>query len=270
MEASFEVKAKTLKDQLYLFQFYPKTTTTVIYDNGDGVHRKLTSNDKGELAVYEPSGIASDVQAMSTYTDENSNLDTYVGTILNKSLDTGERDVASLQLYACNNVRLRKITKVTMVFRNTDGTAYNGEMTVHGGVYKNDIYCPSASFKTDRAGESFSGIDGVTVNITNGKLDLFFDPSSFRHDNSDEQAQPGDNITYVLEYRTENLRPGVAFIYSYNDAKGLVRDSNAVIQLNKVSGGASSPQTGPSIISRPRRFRGSSPCWGRQTTRRRA
>ncbi|MBQ1897570.1 MAG: hypothetical protein II163_00195, partial [Ruminococcus sp.] len=244
MEASIKVNAKTLKDHLYLFQFYPKTTTTVIYKNGDGVRRQLTSNEQGELAVYEESGIASDVQTMSTYPDPDNEslMDTYVGTLLRKHLDSGERDVASLQLYACNNLRLRRINKVTLVFRNTDGMAYNGDVTIHGGVYKNDLYCPVATIKTDRAGEAHSGIDGVTGTAANGKLDLYFDPSTFRYDSGDEQALPGDNITYVLEYTTEDCRPGIAVIYSYSDVTGLVRDSNAVAQLTKLSGSSSSPQ----------------------------
>ena len=181
---------------------------------------------------------------MSTYPDPDNEslMDTYVGTLLRKHLDSGERDVASLQLYACNNLRLRRINKVTLVFRNTDGTAYNGDVTIHGGVYKNDLYCPVATIKTDRAGEAHSGIDGVTGTVANGKLDLYFDPSTFRYDSGDEQALPGDNITYVLEYTTEDCRPGIAVIYSYSDVTGLVRDSNAVAQLTKLSGSSSSPQ----------------------------
>ncbi len=61
----FKVTADTLENELYVFQFAPQTTTHVVYTNGNGDRRDLVSNEKGELAVYEPSGIASTVMALS-------------------------------------------------------------------------------------------------------------------------------------------------------------------------------------------------------------
>ena len=59
-----------------------------------GVSEALVSNEKGELAVYEPSGIASTVMAMS-----GSGTETFVGTLYANKLISGERDIAARQLY---------------------------------------------------------------------------------------------------------------------------------------------------------------------------
>ncbi|MEE3405548.1 MAG: hypothetical protein VZR73_15840, partial [Acutalibacteraceae bacterium] len=94
IESSFDVTTKTLKDQLYVFQFKPAVKTDVIYTNGKCEKRTLSSNDKGELAVYEPDGIFEPVMVKSEFDGR-----TYVGTLFPKDLESGERDVASLQLY---------------------------------------------------------------------------------------------------------------------------------------------------------------------------
>ena len=92
----FKVTADTLENELYVFQFAPQTETHVVYTNGNGDRRDLVSNEKGELAVYEPSGIASTVMAMS-----GSGTETFVGTLYANKLISGERDIAARQLYPC-------------------------------------------------------------------------------------------------------------------------------------------------------------------------
>ncbi len=65
MTDNVTVNVDTLRDQFYLFQATPAAVTTVTYTNGDGEARTLTTNSDGLLAVYEPSGIDSDVQFRS-------------------------------------------------------------------------------------------------------------------------------------------------------------------------------------------------------------
>lgn len=180
IKSSFNVTASTLKDQLYLFKFNPAVETDVTYTNGDGEKRVLKSNDKGELAVYEPSGIASSVMTMSKV----GNNKTYVGTLYPSDLATGERDIASLQLYPCNNLRLRAIANADLTFIKPDGTPYNGAVTIRGGVYKNGVYCPGAKIRI--SGESVDsaqiGRENINATVTNGKLNLTLDPFQFNVD----------------------------------------------------------------------------------------
>ena len=143
LTAEFDVTAETLTDQLYVFQFFPKLETAVSYTNGAGVERTLRTNERGELAVYEPDGITGAVMAMSELDHE-----CYVGTFYPEFLLSGERDIASLQLYPCNNLRLKAVSKATLTFLTPDGEPYNGELILRGGVYKDGVYCPEARIRT--------------------------------------------------------------------------------------------------------------------------
>ena len=81
-EKTLDVKVDTLRDKLYLFQFTPAQTTELHYTNGEGEEVTLTSNENGELAVYDETGIASDVTLKSGSEEEP-----YLGTIYQE--DTG-------------------------------------------------------------------------------------------------------------------------------------------------------------------------------------
>ena len=238
--ASVTVKAETLTDQLYIFQFNPKAETDVIYTNGAGIKRTLKSNADGVLAVYEPEGIKSAVMAMSKQDGQ-----TYVGTIFPNKLQSGERDIASLQLYPTNNLRLRSISSTTLTFRNPDGSAYNGTVTLRVGVYKNDVYCPGAKVFLAGDSEGRGGREDVVAEVTGGKLTLGFDPTSFKHDpgNAEETgAYPGDRIAYVVEYRVEGYQTSYAVMNVYTDLEGEQKPTDSVIQLRTVRGGGNAPQ----------------------------
>ena len=242
MRETFDVTANALENELYLFQFSPKTTTTVTYTNGDGVERRLTSNDQGQLAVYEPEGITGTLRVMSTYDGE-----TYVASLLPGNLVSGERDVTSLQLYACNNVRLRTISRATLIFLKPDGTAYNGSVTLRGGVYKNNIYCPDALIKTSKnETEGKNGREDITLQVTDGKLNLWFDPTQFRVDTSDEALNAQDSVAYAIEYRFEDsnysYQPGYVILYAGSNYEGSAFSTDSVIQLRDIVGSPSAPQ----------------------------
>ena len=234
-ESSFEVTTKTLKNQLYMFQFNPPVKTDVIYTNGKGVKRTLSTNDKGELAVYEPDGIAGSVMTMSRNDGK-----TYVGTLFQSDLQTGEQDVASLQLYPCNNMRLREISNATLTFLNPDGTKYNGAVTIRGGVYKNDVYCPDAKIRLTENGAELDGRSDIKATVKDGKLELHLDPTQFKNDpnNNVEEyggAQPGDNITYVFEYRfADSYLPGYVMLNAATDLEGDSSPSDAVVNMKKL------------------------------------
>ena len=237
MSATLNVKVNTLTDKLYVFKFYPQAKTTVTYTTKNNVSRTLESSEQGELVVYEPDGISGPVMAISTVDDV-----TYAGTIFNNALETGEKDIAALQLYPCNNLIMKPISGATLTFLTPDGEPYNGSVTLRGGVYKNNVYCPDASFKVNGGG--MVPVRGSeTVKAKSGQLSLGFDVTSFRTGAGD-LFRVGDRITYVIEYSFDSneYEPGYAMIYASTDIDGEANASDSVVRLQKVVGSATSPQ----------------------------
>ena len=240
--SSFDVTTKTLKDQLYVFQFNPAVKTDVVYTNGKGEKRTLSSNDNGELAVYEPDGIFEPIMAKSEKEGK-----TYVGTLFPSDLETGERDVASLQLYPCNNLRLREISDATLTFLTPDGKPYTGEVIIRGGAYKNGIYCPAAKIRVGDNGTEQNGREDIKATVKNGKLELRLDPTQFKIDpDSTEEyggAQPGDTITYVFEYRfIDTYQPGYVTLNAYTDLYGASSPTDSVAYMRNNTSGDTMPQ----------------------------
>ncbi len=141
MEDSVEVSVERLDNMLYLFQCYPQTTTTLVYTNGDGVEVTTKTNEDGMAAIYEESGIASDVYFISEYNGYE-----YLGTFYNGNLTSGEGDWMLLERYPVNNITLRRAAYVYMYFKNPDGTPYTGSINVRGGVYVDSEYQAGAMF----------------------------------------------------------------------------------------------------------------------------
>jgi len=239
MQASFNVKVETLKNKLYLFQFYPKTVTTVHYINGKGEERLIATDEQGRLAVYEPDGIKGSVTGYANIDGE-----VYVGTFMNGELITGEADVATLQLYPCNNIRLRSVSSVQLTFVGTDNQPYNGEVILRGGVYKNNIYCPEATIRVDKnASAGFDGRKDIVATVTNGKLNLWFDATQFRNETYPEYFRAGDKLAYVFEYRfAETYQPGYVILRTVYEGNDVARATDSLIQLKLLRGAPDSPQ----------------------------
>jgi hypothetical protein len=131
-----DVAVETLKDRLYLFQFYPKQETKVSYVNSDGQTVSLTSDPDGALAIYDPSGIPGNVSTQSGGGDM-----VYLGTVYNNRLKSGEYDSANRGLYPINIFQLRN-TKIEVYIKNPDGgTPWSGSARYSGAVYKNGRLC---------------------------------------------------------------------------------------------------------------------------------
>lgn len=205
MEASIKVKADTLRDQFYLFQVTPAVETTLRYTNGDDEEQTVTTNSEGVLALYEPSGIASDVWLNSTTSDGTE----YLGTIYNYDLQSGEGDARKLQLYPLNTFRLREAAKAELTLVTPDGSPLAGsEVIVRGGVYKNGYFCETAGLGIDRKHIGHAGEDQQDTKFTtdeNGKLTVYFDFTQFWSEEAGETANSlptaEDKIQYVLEVR---------------------------------------------------------------------
>lgn len=208
MSASIPVTAHTLQDQFYLFQVTPAVETTLRYTNGDDEERTVTTNSEGVLALYEPSGIASDVWLNSEVTEDDETTE-YLGTIYNYDLQSGEGDARKLQLYPLNTFRLREAAKAELTLVTPDGSPLAGsEVIVRGGVYKNGYFCETAGLGTTRndigaAGEAQQDTEFTTDE--NGKLTVYFDFTQFWSEEAGETKDSlptaEDKIQYVLEVR---------------------------------------------------------------------
>lgn len=197
MTESIDVDVETLTDKLYLFQCYPQTTTTLTYTNGDGETKTVYSDDTGAAAIYEASGIASDV-----YCSSESEGISYLGTFYNSSLKSGEGDWTSLERYPCNNLTLRQAAYAYVYLKNPDGTPYTGSVVVRGGVYVNGEYIKDANFKYNKttASASSAGYEDTTVSITsNGKLAVAMDQEQW---DLEGELTAEDEVSYVFQIDT--------------------------------------------------------------------
>ena len=208
MSASIPVTAHTLQDQFYLFQVTPAVETTLRYTNGDDEERTVTTNSEGVLALYEPSGIASDVWLNSEVTEDDETTE-YLGTIYNYDLQSGEGDARKLQLYPLNTFRLREAAKAELTLVKPDGSPLAGsKVIVRGGVYKNGYFCETAGLGTTRNDIGAAGEEQQDTEFTtdeNGKLTVYFDFTQFWSEEAGETKDSlptaEDKIQYVLEVR---------------------------------------------------------------------
>lgn len=203
---SLDLSVETLTDQLYLFQCYPKLPTTLTYTNGDGETKTVKSEADGRAAVYEPSGIASDVFCRSE-TEENNVKVVYLGTVYHANLVSGERDSTRLELYPLNNLQLRRAAQATLYFKNPDGTPYTGTVTFRGGVYRQGEYAKDAKFAfQDSSAASHAGTEDQNIELgSDGKLVITMDVTQFTTSTyPDADKYPlsaGEELQYMMELR---------------------------------------------------------------------
>lgn len=167
-----EVSVSTLRDKLYLFSCTPATTVTAYYTNGRGENKTVTSNAYGEFAIYEESGIAGDV----FFTSAKDGVPFY-GTYYRKAIASGETDPASLNLYPCNNLVMRRAAYGYVYLKNPDGKPYTGDITFRGGVYVNGKYVSDAKFAfAEGQPVTHRGDEDSTVTLgADGKLTVVMD-----------------------------------------------------------------------------------------------
>ena len=181
---TLNVDVKTLKDKLYIFNFYPKQETELEYTNGSGQLRTLKTNSAGEIAIYEESGIKGSISLKS---GSDSNL--YLGTLYNERLVSAERDPGIYELYPVNIFELRPAAKVQLFFKNSEGQPFSGEVTYRGAVYKNGKICNETM-----------EIDGQLLSIgSDGRFILNFDTTKFWTDENSEKLSGSDKLNFIYE-----------------------------------------------------------------------
>ena len=214
---SLTVDVETLRDQLYLFQCYPKTETTLTYQVYTSAAKTateeytLTTNDKGEAAIYAPHGIAGDIYCNSVADDGDDEDVIFLGVIRSQSLVSSEADSTKLQLYPVNTLQLRRAAQAEIYLKNSDGTPYEGQVTFRGGVYRGGEYCTG-----DRNSAVQFGLQGEkdpsqwkpgntpqTVSTNDeGRLLVNMDLGKFKTADNQKEVQAGEALYYLfqLEY----------------------------------------------------------------------
>ncbi len=201
MSSEIEITSKPLKNQFFLFQFSPAVKTKVEYENGDGEACVVESNENGELALYEESGIAGDVHLYSQYEEES-----YIGTIPNCNLVSGEQDISKKQTYPINNYMLRSVSKVEIYISDENGKPYaNKSVWLRGGVYKNYDYCYAAKMGPAKNQLKDGKQDVEYKTDGSGIVKVYFDTSQFytleEEYTSDRHITSSDKIAYSFEVK---------------------------------------------------------------------
>lgn len=196
-QETLDVEVGTLRDKLYLFQFNPAQTTEITYVNGKGETVTLTSNENGELAVYEEKGISSDVTLKS-----GSGEELYLGTLYQEDLVSMEGNAAYNELYPVNRFRLRRVAYLELYLKDENGNPYTGEITYRGAVYKNDELCADTmnGATAEINGEVYGNPDAQTIQLgEDGRFTLQFDATQFWSQSHGEDLNATDRIKFVYE-----------------------------------------------------------------------
>lgn len=239
MKAGVNVDVKTLKDKLYLFSCVPAVTTKLTYTNGNGETKTVVSEINGEAAVYEESGIASDVY----FTSSKSGVD-YNGTFKKAKLCSGEGNATQYELYPCNNIKLRQTAYYYLYLKNSDGTAYTDDVKIRAGVYVNDEYCQNAlfAFKEDSPVTKHGDTDNVVTPSVNGKISVVMDNSQWNLDGG--MPGPNDKISYyffITPAEGEMYRPLVVKADTKSNGDEYVASGNSIAKFVDSENNVSEP-----------------------------
>ena len=231
-----EVNVEKLKDKLYLFSLTPAVETKLTYTDGAGEVHNVKTNKDGSLALYEPNGIASDVNCYSEYAGEK-----YLGTIVKQTLKSGEGNGTKSELYPMNAASLRKAAVAEIVLTKPDGTPYVGEVTVRGGVYRNlpyaenrdDAYCADAKFSSNPdEPASMDGKSDMTFNTdANGKLSVYMDMTQFTTKNDTDPIDFHEDVQYIFELRIDGYYPALVTFDSNLTVKEVMRKGENRVSL---------------------------------------
>ena len=234
MSDSVTVNVETLRHQFYLFQVTPAEKTQVTYINGDGERVTTYTNEDGLLALYEPSGIDSNV-VFSSGADDNPNL----GTILKENLASGEKDAAKLQLYPLNTITLQPAAKAEVYLVEPDGSPYVGSVTLRGGVYLAGIYSDNAQLGNSAKNLQNGGEDATYTTDSDGKLTVYMDATQFRPDGYEGQLTNAE-LDYWFELSdidNNTYYPTLVNIQGSMSPDYKLRTGSAVVTLTEVPDG---------------------------------
>lgn len=229
LSSSVSVNVETLRNKLHLFQFYPAVAgLSISYTNGNGETCNVEGDGQGRFAVYEESGITSDVYVKGEVDGE-----IYLGTVYRSKLASQEQDASSLELYPVNTLTLRKVATLPLSLNNPDGTPFNGTATVRAGVYRNGSLCEDALYTTEAgASADLSGFEDQIVTFTNGAATFYFDPTQFHTAQTSAPITAEDDIQFVLELRVDGETTYYPLLFT---ASGTSNEADAIRLAQRIA-----------------------------------
>ena len=236
LNSSVTVNVETLKDKLYLFQFYPaRGGLTATYTNGDGKIKTASGDSQGRFAIYEASGIASDVYIKGEIDD-----DMYLGTVYHSRLVSQEKDAVSLELYPLNSLTLRKTATLPIYLLDEEGEPFDGNVTVRAGVYRNGIYCADAKYGNTAENVKLDGGIDQTIHFQNGKATFYYDLTQFNTNGGADPVTAADDIQFALELRAGDGTTYYPVLFTASGTTNeydAIRMAERIITLEKVPDG---------------------------------
>ncbi|WP_417083226.1 S-layer homology domain-containing protein [Evtepia gabavorous] len=239
MEDTLKVNVDTLRDELYLFQFYPKQKTTLTYttvENGKPVEKTTHSTDDGKAVIYESGGITTDVYVTSGNVEKG---DLHVGTLRKNALVSSEQFSGAGSLYPLNTLELRQLANVPLFLVRPNGKPYSGQdITLWGGVYRNGEYVGETTIKVGEKSESISKGDGATLTTDDeGRITLQFDPTQFTTEDQKHSVTASDELKFVLEIHAEGFYPQFVTINSTMNEGESIQAGERQVNLTEVPAG---------------------------------
>ncbi|MDR0945783.1 MAG: InlB B-repeat-containing protein, partial [Bifidobacteriaceae bacterium] len=184
MATSVDLTVKTLKDELFLFQAYPRLETTLTYLDGKGTAHQATSDPNGRIAIYSEDGLSGDVNLQSMDGDQE-----YRATVSTDQLTSGETDSTQLLTYPVNSIQLQEVANATLHFQTPDGKPYTGQVNLNGGVYMGDQYITASQLVPQ-------GQDNLLTPDKFGAIKLTWDITRWGN-----KVPDASNFTYRFEAR---------------------------------------------------------------------
>ena len=234
-QTSVDIDIDRVEDVFYLFQFLPKAVTEVRYKDGTGKDVTVTTNDQGQLALFEENGIDNTYPiylsstADVTYLDEKGAEQVtkdvpFVGMIEPGELVSGEVDNVEHELYPINKHTLASPGQVGIYIQKPDGTPLtNTSVTYRGGAFYGGTYAARADiFTAENRTHPYLGDENTSNGLTdaqkttnaNGALEFFFNVQQV----ADGELDYSKDIEYVFELRVNGYRPAIARIHPYQSS----------------------------------------------------
>jgi|GEM_PF-766943 len=189
MKATLEIKVDKLEEKLYLFQTYPMIKNSVAYKNGNGIWRTAVTDDRGRVAIYEESGIKSDV----SFTPMTA-TGLYGTAVLTQGEMLANQGNGDFSLYPQNNVTLPVLKYHAVVQLGEEfWWSTDEKVNIRAGVYRNGHYCPSATVN----GKNGSEIQELVPEYS--QIFLEFNGSEFVSAYESSPLSTSDDIEYVIE-----------------------------------------------------------------------
>jgi hypothetical protein len=252
LSVEIPVTVGTLENKLYMMTTSPVIITEVSYTNGAGDSKIVdtTSFSRSDVAIYEQSGLVGEIKFKGVLGDE-----VYLGSIRASQLTTSEPDtVSSTDSYPLNRVSMRRVTNQTFFTYLPDGSPYNGEVTIYGGLYINGTFVKDSMriIGQERTAEGRGGSFSITMDSNDfGKIniddnlrfayELIFDdgyaPQLVFVDgfsNNNDNIKLGDAIIRLQPWTGQGFTP---VQYLYQDSEVDITNSNAYVGIDDENGG---------------------------------